>query len=65
MAFIHLEITIKPVQRVKTPESGAQPYRNKNPPHSIQEIKTEGYGVIGVTAFLRKLMRFLHKKGLI
>ena len=62
MAFIDLEITIKPVQRVKTPESGAQPYLNKNPPHSIHEIKTKDYSV---TAFLRKLMRFLHKKGLI
>ena len=65
MAFIHLEITIKPVQRVKTTASGARPYLNKNPSHSIHEIKTKGYGVIGVTAFLWKLMRFLHKKGFI
>ena len=41
MAFIDLEITIKPVQRVKTPESGARPYLHKNPPHSIREIKTK------------------------
>ena len=65
MAFIDLEITIKPVQRVKTPESSARPYLHKNPPHSIREIKKKDYGVIGVTAFLRKLMRFLHKKGLL
>ena len=65
MAFIDLEITIKPVQRVKTPESSARPYLNKNRPHSINEIKTKDYRVIGVTAFLRKLMRLLRKKRVI
>ena len=53
---------MKPVQRVKSPESGARPNLNKNPSHSIHKIKTEGYGVIGVTAFLRKLMNFSAKR---
>ena len=56
---------MKPFQQVKSLESGPRPNLNKNPPHSIHKIKTKGYGVIGVTAFLRKLMRFLYKKGLI
>ena len=63
IAFIDLKSTMKPVQRVKSPESGARPNRNKNPSHSIHKIKTEGYGVIGVTAFLRKLMNSSAKKG--
>ena len=50
---------------MKSPESGARPNLSKNPPHSIHKINTKGYGVIGVTAFLRKLMRFLRKKELI
>ena len=53
---------MKPVQRVNSPERGARPNLNKNPSHSIHKIKTEGYGVIGVTAFLRKLMNFSAKR---
>ena len=32
------------------------------PAHFIHEIKTKGYDVIGVKAFLRKLMKFHRKK---
>ena len=31
------------------------------PAHFIHEIKTKGYDVIGVKAFLRKLMKFYRK----
>ena len=36
---------------------------NEIPAHFIHDIKTKGYEAIGVNAFLRKLMRFLRKKG--
>ena len=32
------------------------------PAHFIHEIKTERYDVIGVSIFLRKLIKFLRKK---
>ena len=34
------------------------------PAHFIHEIKTQGYDVIGVNVFPRKLMRFPRKKSL-
>ena len=37
---------------------------NEIPAHFIHEIKTKRYDVIGVSIFLRKLIKFLRKKGM-
>ena len=37
---------------------------NEIPAHFIHEIKTKRYDVIGVRIFLRKLIKFLRKKGM-
>ena len=39
-------------------------YFNEISPHFIHEIKTKGYGIIGVNVFLPLLMRLLPQKGL-
>ena len=37
---------------------------NEIPAHFIHKIKTKQYVVIGVRIFLRKLIKFLRKKGM-
>ena len=57
--FIDLKVTRKP----KPSKNSTRPYLNENPAHFIHEIKTKGYDVIGVNAFLRKLMIPAPKSG--
>ena len=57
-------IDIKVTTRKPKPtKNNTPPYLNEIPTHFIHEIKTKGSDVIGVKVFLRKLMRFLRKKG--
>ena len=37
---------------------------NEIPAHFIHEIKTKRYDVIDISIFLRKLIKFLRKKGM-
>ena len=59
--FIDLKVTRKP----KPTKNSTRPYLNEIPAHFTHEIKTKGYGVIGVNLSHFKLMRFhFQRKGL-